>query len=429
MLSTLLSARSILLAIFMLMAGGGFMGALVGIRLQDSGRDPVLIGLVATAYFGGLALGSLRVGRIIDRVGHIRAFAAFVALLSASTLTYSVHQNIAIWGVLRFVDGLCLAGVYVCLESWLSDRSDSSQRGSALAAYMIALYAGQALGQFLLNLSASSPGLPFVAASILISLAIVPIALTRSASPSIEPAPPLSVRRLYAISPLGFVGAGITGLVLGAFYGLGAVYARQLGMGIGATAAFMSAVIAGGVALQWPLGWLSDRLDRRRVIAGTFVGTAAIAALIAAAGVDGPALQIMGAVFGGLSFALYPLCVAHANDHVAAHERVGASGGLVLVYSAGAAVGPLAGALFMSGLGSVGLFAFIAACAGAAAAFALWRFSVRASVPGDLQHPYQARPRTTPMSATLDPLAPEPGVSLHEALNPPIVSHPRKDAQ
>ena len=113
MLSTLLSARSILLAIFMLMAGGGFMGALVGIRLQDSGRDPVLIGLVATAYFGGLALGSLRVGRIIDRVGHIRAFAAFVALLSASTLTYSVHQNIAIWGALRFVDGLCLAGVYV----------------------------------------------------------------------------------------------------------------------------------------------------------------------------------------------------------------------------------------------------------------------------------------------------------------------------
>src|SRR5690606_28771995 len=119
-------------------------------------------------------------------------------------------------------------GVYVCLESWLSDRSDPAQRGSALAAYMTALYAGQALGQFLLNLGKASPGLPFVAASILISLAIIPIALTRSVSPSIEPAPALSVRRLYAISPLGFVGAGITGVVLGAFYGLGAVYARQL---------------------------------------------------------------------------------------------------------------------------------------------------------------------------------------------------------
>ena len=150
-------------------------------------------------------------------------------------------------------------------------------------------------------------------------------------------------------------------------------------------------------------------------------------AVIAAAGVHGPALQVMGAVFGGLSFALYPLCVAHANDHVSAHERVGASGGLVLVYSAGAAVGPLAGAFFMSGLGSVGLFAFIAACAGSAAAFALWRFSVRASVPGDLQHPYQARPRTTPMSATLDPLAPEPNVSFHEAMHPPLVSHCHED--
>lgn len=427
MLNTIVSARSILLAIFMLMAGGGVMGALIGIRLQDSGHDAMPIGMVATAYFGGLALGSLRVGRIIDRVGHIRAFAAFVALLSASTLTYSMHQNIAIWGTLRFIDGLCLAGVYVCLESWLSDRSDTARRGSALAAYMIALYAGQALGQFLLNLGKASADLPFVAASILISLAIIPIALTRNPSPSIEPAPALSVRRLYAISPLGFIGAGVTGLVLGAFYGLGAVYARQLGLGLGATAAFMSAVIAGGVALQWPLGWLSDRFDRRRVIVGAFVGATAVAALIAATDARGVSLSAMGALFGGLSFALYPLCVAHTNDHVVARERVAASGGLVLVYSAGAAVGPLAGALFLSAMGPAGLFAFIATCSGGAAAFALWRFSARASVPSEQQHPYQARPRTTPMSATLDPLAPEPTVSLHEAMHPPLVSHPHED--
>ena len=137
----------------------------------------------------------------------------------------------------------------------------------------------------------------------------------------------------------------------------------------------------------------------------------------------------MGALFGGLSFALYPLCVAHANDHVAAHQRVAASGGLVLVYSAGAALGPLSGALLMSAIGPVGLFAFIAACSAAATAFALWRFSARAAVPAELQHPYQARPRTTPMSANLDPLAPEPAASFHEAMHPPLVSHPHEVEQ
>ncbi|MDZ4370662.1 MAG: MFS transporter [Phenylobacterium sp.] len=427
MLNAIVSARSILVAIFMLMAGGGFMGALVGIRLQDSGRDAVWIGLVATAYFGGLTLGSLRVGRIIDRVGHIRAFAAFVALLSASTLAYSAHQNIALWGVLRFIDGLCLAGVYVCLESWLGDRSDPAQRGSSLAAYMIALYAGQAVGQFLLTLGQASPSLPFVAASILISLSIIPIALTRSPSPVIEPAPAMSIRRLYAISPLGFVGAGVTGVLLGAFYGLGAVYARQQGLGLGATAAFMSAVIAGGVALQWPLGWLSDRFDRRRVIVGAFAGATLVAVLIAVLNTQGLALSAMGALFGGLSFALYPLCVAHANDHITPDQRVGASGGLVLVYSAGAACGPLVGAMFMTILGPVGLFTFIAVSSGGAVAFALWRFSARASVPSELQQPYQVRPRTTPMSATLDPLAPEPASSFYEAMHPPIVTQLNKD--
>lgn len=411
-LSAIGSARSILLAIFMLMAGGGFIGALVGIRLQDSGEDPLLIGLAGTAYFAGLTVGAPRVGRVIDRVGHIRAFAAFVALLSASTLTYSVHETIAVWGVLRFIDGLCLAGVYVCLESWLSDRADPADRGSAIASYMVALYAGQALGQWFLKLGTSAPGLPFVAASILISLAILPIALTRSPSPVIAPAPTLSVRRLYAISPLGLTGAGATGLILGAFYGLGAVYARQSGLSLGATAALMSAVIAGGVALQWPLGWLSDRVDRRKVIVGAFAATLAVSVLIALGRPSGAALLASGAMFGGLSFVLYPLCVAHANDHIPTEQRVGASGGLVMVYSAGAALGPLPAAAAMSAIGPAGLFAFVAACMGAAVAFALWRVLVSPPVPNESQGPYQALPRTTPISAALDPLAPAPGDSL-----------------
>jgi MFS family permease len=397
--------RSLLLAILVVMSGAGVMGTLVSLRLQDAGASALTIGLVATAYFGGLTVGSLRVSRIVRRVGHIRAFAAFVALLSASTLAYPLQQAIPFWAALRFVDGVCLAGVYVCLESWLNERAEPRARGSVLAAYMIALYSGQAAGQFLLNLGASA-ATPFMAASMLISLAIIPIALTRSISPTPGQRQPLSMRRLYAISPLGMVGAAVTGLILGAFYGLGAVFARRLGMDLASTAGFMSAVIAGGVALQWPLGWLSDRIDRRKVIVGTFFGAAAVAAAAAAAGPAELLLFLLGAVFGGLSFALYPLCVAHANDHVAPEERVEASGGLVLVYSFGAAVGPFSAGAAMALFGAPGLFAFIAACAGGATAFALWRVAARAPVPSGLQQSYQLLPRTTPISAALDPYAP-----------------------
>lgn len=414
LLTAIRPARSILIAIFILMAGGGFMGTLVGLRLDGMGAGAIGIGLVATAYFGGLTLGSLRVGRIINRVGHIRAFAAFVALLSASTLAYTTHRGFVFWAGLRFIDGLCLAGVYVCLESWLNDRADPQTRGSVLAAYMIALYAGQGLGQFLLNLGQATPALPFTVASILISLSIIPITLTRSASPEIGERPAISVRRLYEISPLGFVGAATTGLVLGAFYGLGAVYARRAGADLVSTAAFMSAVIVGGVGLQWPLGWLSDHSDRRHVVLGAFAAAAAVSLVIALAAHAGPWLLLLGGVFGGLCFALYPLCVAHTNDHLDPEQRVGASGGLVLVYSAGAAVGPLAGAVAMSVIGPAGLFVFIAVCAAAATLFGLWRLMASLPVPSELQQPYQLLPRTTPMSANLQPFPVGPGANPHE---------------
>lgn len=407
MLASILPVRSLLLAIFMLMAGSGFLSTLVSLRLEAAGTGALLIGLVSTAYFGGLTIGSLRVPAIVQRVGHIRAFAAFVSLFSASSLTYAVHQDVALWTVLRFIDGFCMAGVFVCLESWLSESAEPETRGAVLASYMIALYAGQAIGQFLLNLGNAIPSLPFMAASILLSLTVIPVALTKIAGPSLGEAEPLGVGRLYAISPLGIVGAAATGLMLGAFYGLGAVYVRRLGLDFSETALFMSIVILGGVALQWPLGRLSDRFDRRRVIVGTFAGAVAAGLAIALTGAPGVLLLLLGALYGGFSFALYPLCVAHTNDHLTPEQRVAASGGLVLAYSAGAAAGPVAGAAAMTALGPAGLFLFIALCAGAALAFALWRQMAARPVPDALQRPYQVLPRTTPMSAALDPHAPE----------------------
>lgn len=403
MLASLLPVRGLMAAIFMLMAGSGFMSTLISLRLERGGSGTLLIGLVGTAYFAGLAVGALRAGTIVQRVGHIRAFAAFVSVLSASTLAYTLWQTAPLWMLLRAIDGLCVAGIFVCLESWLNERAEPATRGGILAGYMIALYSGQALGQMLLTTGTAVPSAPFVIASLLISLAAIPVVLTHIAAPSLDGAAQLSVRQLYTSSPLGAIGAATTGLMLGAFYALAAVHVRRLGLDIAATASFMTTVILGGVALQWPLGRLSDRFDRRRVIIWCFAAATLVSLALAMTTAAGLSLWVLGALFGGLSFALYPLSVAHSHDRLAAAERVAASGGLVLLYSAGAALGPIGAAIAMTAAGPGGLFLFIALCAGGTLAFGLWRQAASAPVPGEEQRAYQILPRTTPVAAMLDP--------------------------
>lgn len=403
MLLAIQPVRSLLLSIFMLMAGSGFLATLISLRLNRAGSGTMTIGIVATAYFGGLIIGSLRAGGIVRRVGHIRAFAAFVALLSASTLSYALWTQPLFWMLLRLIDGICVAGVFVCLESWLNDRAEPEMRGSVLAAYMVALYSGQAIGQLLLGASGSLPAIPFQIASILISLAIIPLCLTRSSAPAPVEASAFSLRSLLAASPLGAWGAVATGLMLGAFYGMAAVHVRRLGLDLAETARFMMIVILGGVALQWPLGRLSDRHDRRRVIVGSFAVAALTSAALSMIGGGGLLLMSLGALFGGLSFALYPLCVAHCNDRLLETERVAASGRLVLLYSIGAALGPVLAAGFMTAAGTGGLFLFIACCAGVAMMVGLWRQRASEPVPDQYQQEFQIMPRTTPMAALLDP--------------------------
>jgi len=407
MIAALTPVRSLLLAIFMLMAGSGFMATLISLRLERAGADTMIIGAVATAYFGGLILGALRADEVVRRVGHIRAFAAFVALFSASTLAYALFSHPLPWMALRFVDGLCVAGVFICLESWLNDRAEMETRGAILAAYMVALYCGQAIGQLLLAASGEQAVVPFQLASILISLAIIPLCLTRSSAPAPSETTTFSLRTLVNVSPLGSLGAVATGLMLGAFYGMAAVHVRRLGLDLNETATFMTVVILGGVALQWPLGRLSDRFDRRGVIVLCFAATLCVSLAMALLPVGGVILLALGALFGGLSFALYPLCVAQCNDRLLASERVAASGRLVLLYSIGAALGPMGGAAFMSVLGSGGLFLFIALCAASLLAFGIWRQSISAPVPAPEQQDFQIVPRTTPMASLLDPNTPD----------------------
>jgi MFS family permease len=400
MIASLVPVRSLLFAIFILMLGAGFLTTLVSIRLQASGTGPLIIGLIATSYFAGLAAGAVRFGRLVARIGHIRTFTVVVALLSATTLAYTLSAQPLLWMVLRFIDGCCVAGVYVCLESWLNDRAEGPSRGSVLAGYMIALYLGQGLGQQLLNVVGAVSATPFVLASLLISLSVLPVALTRMSGPALQSSAALPIRRLYVISPLAIIGVALTGLVLGAFYGLGPVYAGDLGLSVSRTAGFMTVVILGGVALQWPLGRLSDRFDRRTVIILTTAAAAISAFALALTGPDGIGLVLAG-VFGGTAFALYPLCVAHANDQLAPAQRISATGGLVLVYSLGAAIGPLLVSAAMALTGPQGLFHVLAVLAASVFGFGLWRRMVGDKVPADMQQAYQPLPRTTPFAAEL----------------------------
>jgi MFS family permease len=401
-MSVLFPILTLLVAIFMFMGGSGALPALLGIRLNEAGYSAPVIGTLGTSYFVGLTIGSILVFRVVARVGHIRAFAAFVSLYSASTLAYSIGQSVPYWTALRLVDGFCVAGVFVCLESWLNDQAAAERRGATLAFYMMALYGGQAMSQALLGTEEGNPRLPFVIASLVLSLTVIPVALTRMKGPAIEQQQTFPVRKLYATSPLGLVGAAVTGVMLGAFYAMGAIHAQRMGMSNLAIATFMSSVIAGGVALQWPLGKLSDRFDRRKVIVLSFA--AALAICLAMTVVAQPlAFTGLGALFGGFAFALYPLCVAHTNDRLTQSERTGATGGLILAYSIGAAAGPMASSFAMLLLGPGGLYAFIAAAAAVALGFGLWRQLVADPVPEAEQRAYHVLPRTTPMVAALEP--------------------------
>jgi MFS family permease len=402
MMMRLRPIRALLAAIFLAMAGSGFLATLLALHLQEAGVAPTAIGWLGTAYFGGLGLGSLLAGRVIRRVGHIRAFAVFVSSFSASLLGYALCQDILFWGLLRLLDGLFMAGIFICLESWLNDRAPAEGRGGVLAMYMTALYIGQAAGQPILSLASSTLLLPLAVGSILLSLAILPIALTRMPAPPLPDARVIDLRTLYAASPLGVVGALATGIMLGAFYSMGGLFTAQVGLDMTQTSRFMGAAILGGVVLQWPLGLLSDRFDRRTVIVWAVAAALALCLASIIAAYTLPALLLIIVVFfGGVAFALYPLFTAHANDRLGPEQRVGAAGGLVLVYSFGAVLGPLSAAGTMAMVGPAGLFLLIAIVAALTLAFALVRVRQVGPVPADQQMPYLILPRTTPAAATI----------------------------
>lgn len=335
------------------------------------GFPTVITGVIMSAYFAGFVGGSLITPVIVGRVGHIRVFAALASTASIAVLVHGVVVVPWVWMVMRLLSGFCMAGLYIVAESWINDRATNESRGKLMSLYMVISLGSLGLGQFLLNLADPAGVLLFLLASVLVSLAVVPISLTSGSAPSHEEPQSMGIRTLWRVSPLGLVGVMAEGMAAAAFYGMGAVYARAQGMDELGVSMLMAVATFGGMALQWPVGHTSDRHDRRIVIAVASVlgGLAAIAAVF----VSGPMQLLAVALLGGMMMPLYSLSVAHTNDYLQPSQMVAASSSMILMSGVAAISGPLLASLCMQLVGPDGFFWFIGMSMLLVAVFAVYR--------------------------------------------------------
>lgn len=374
MLRAVAAILSLLLAAAILLAGNGLQGTLLAVRGNLEGFPTALIGVMMSAYFAGFILGCRFNPAFIKSVGHIRTFVALASIASAAALVHPLAVDVPVWAALRAVTGFCLAGLIMIIESWINERATNANRGRILSVYRVIDLTATMAGNALLATADPADFSLFAAVSILMSIALVPIALTRSDAPKPIATARLDVPKLFRVSPVAAVAAPMIGLANASFWGVGAVYAQKLGYGTDIIAAFISAVIVGGALLQWPLGWLSDRIDRRLVLTGSAILGAASAVALAQFGDRGPTFVLgLGALVGAFIIPMFGIAAAHANDLAEPGAAVETNGGLLLLHGCGSVVGATLGAVVMSAFGPKFLFIYIAAIYFFVGAFCLAR--------------------------------------------------------
>ncbi|HET8551341.1 MAG TPA: MFS transporter [Gammaproteobacteria bacterium] len=403
MRSTLWSLSALFLAVLALMLGSGLLGSLISLRLTLAGYGGGITGLVMSGYYAGLVFGSFIAPGVVRRVGHIRAFAAFAAANTIIVLLHSLYLSALAWGLLRLGTGIAMMGLYMVIESWLNERAESSIRGRVFSVYMATTFLGLGTGQFLLSAAEHSGATLFLVVAILFAFSLIPVTLTRAVHPQPVENVRIRVGKLFKRAPFGIWGCIGAGLANGAFYALGPAFAVREGLAVVQVAIFMGVTILSGLALQWPVGMVSDRFDRQRVIGVLSLAVAAASwAILAVGGSSMALLLLFAAIFGGLTFTTYPVSVAHANDHIDASELVPASAALILSYGVGAALGPMGAAAVSAVTGPAGLFLFVAVISAALGVAALV-VPRRKPVAPEEQVPFVAMPRTSTVIAQLDP--------------------------
>ncbi|MCS4278615.1 MFS transporter [Stenotrophomonas rhizophila] len=343
----MLRLTALLAGVALLLTGSGLLGTLLAVRGGEAGFGAGTLGLVMSGYFAGFFIGTFFAPSLIGRIGHIRAFAFFAALAAIAVLVHPLWINPVGWGVLRILTGIALVGLYTVIESWLNAEPDPRLRSRAFSLYMVVNLSALALGQVLLMLGDAGATSMFMLTAILVCAAVLPVTATRLRPPEIPSVPRLKLARLYAMAPVATVAAGLSGLAMGAFWGLLPVYAGEIGLDGNGVALFMLTAIAGGALLQWPLGHISDGHDRRTGLVALSLAAAGIAVVASLPMIQVQTHLVFGLFFfyGGLAFALYPFAVAHMLDYLPREDLLSGCSSLLLVHGVGAALGPaLAGA-------------------------------------------------------------------------------------
>ena len=383
MITVLSGVWALLLGIVLVMLGNGMHFTLIGLRGDVEGFSASELAVVTSGYFVGFLSGARITPQLIRRVGHVRVFAAMGSFMSAGLIALPLITEPWAWTLLRVLIGFCMSGVYVTAESWLNHAATNETRGKILSAYMLAQTIGIIGAQGLLTLGDAATSALFIGASILVSVSFAPILLSVSPVPVVEVARPMALRELFRGSPLGTVGIFLLGSVYATQSGMGAVFGTQIGLSASQISLFVAMLFAGALVLQYPIGWLSDQIDRRKVI----FGAAALGAVACGFGwlVSGDIWFVMAAAFlaGGVTTPLYALFLAYTNDALSADEMPAASGGLVFTFGLGAIAGPLVTGWAMQWLGPNGFWLFLGATFVVISAYALYRMTQRAATPSD----------------------------------------------
>lgn len=339
---TLLSSWPLFFGVSMIMIGNGLQATLLGVRGTMEGFPTYSIGIIMSMYYVGFMLGSHYVPKLIRGVGHIRVFAALASIASTTVLFHGLFPSEGVWGIVRAVTGFSYAGLYIVIESWLNQAADNKSRGKMMAAYLVILYSSMAFGQYLLTIADPKQMDLFVITSVFVTLAVLPISLSSRPAPKFDAPVKVSIKELYRTSPLAVYGVFASGLAGACLFSIGPVYAATVGFSIPQISSFIASAIVGAVLLQYPIGWFSDKYDRRVVL----VTVSALAALscglaLLFAPISAYALFFAMFLIGGTALTIYGLSSAHMNDHLQPAQIVAASASMILVNGVGSMIGPV----------------------------------------------------------------------------------------
>lgn len=389
-----------LLSLFIFVLGNGFSGTYMATVLAHQHTSSILIGLMSTSLYAGLVIGSFRIEKLISRIAHIRSYAAFASIITVISLLNGLYVNVYLWIVLRFLTGIAVAGVFIVIESWLLSHAEENTRGQVLSFYMVTFYAAQSLGQLFLKYESNNVLFFFSFIAISSSLSVLPLAMTKAETPNFSEPSTLDIKNLYKRCASGLYACFISGLVLGGIYGLLPVFLLKMFKTQDSVALYMFAVIFGGMFFQYPIGKVSDLIERRIVL--MLIGVASIVIILGIIFFINYyyTFFILCTLFGGFTFTLYPVSISHACDSLSAKDILAGIQTLLLTYSIGAMIGPLVASLFMK-IHLWGLFIYFMSLLLSLVIFLSWRKSVREN--RTQEESFITYPQITPVSSELDP--------------------------